>query len=82
MATTRIVVIEDEQIVSKDIQFRLKRFGYEIAGAAASGEEAVALVAETLPDLVMMDVMVVGIAVGPPAVRGRLPVLRHRAVGT
>jgi signal transduction histidine kinase len=67
MATTRIVVIEDEQIVSKDIQFRLKRFGYEIAGAAASGEEAVALVAETLPDLVMMDVMLKGDMTGTEA---------------
>ena len=57
MAGPRIVVVEDEQIVSKDIQMRLKNFGYEIAGAAASGEDAVSLVEETKPDLVLMDVM-------------------------
>jgi signal transduction histidine kinase len=67
MDSTRIVVVEDEQIVSKDIQFRLKRFGYEIAGAAASGEDAVMLVQETKPDLVLMDVMLKGDMMGTEA---------------
>ena len=67
MGGTRILVVEDEQIVSKDIQVRLKRFGYEIAGAAASGEDAISLVNETHPDLVMMDVMLKGDMMGTEA---------------
>lgn len=67
MAGPRIVVVEDEQIVSKDIQIQLKRFGYEIAGAAASGEDAVGLVEHTKPDLVMMDVMLKGDMMGTEA---------------
>lgn len=64
---TRILVVEDEQIVSKDIQIRLKRFGYEIAGAATSGEDAVSLAKETRPDLVMMDIMLKGEMMGTEA---------------
>lgn len=67
MAGSRIVVVEDEQIVSKDIQVRLKKFGYEIAGAAASGEDAIELVGDTRPDLVMMDVMLKGHMLGTEA---------------
>ena len=67
MDAARIMVVEDEQIVSKDIQARLKRFGYEIAGAAASGEDAVALVGDTMPDLVLMDVMLKGEMMGTEA---------------
>ncbi|MBT3605534.1 MAG: response regulator, partial [Candidatus Latescibacteria bacterium] len=67
MDGTRIVVVEDEQIVSKDIQMCLKRFGYEIAGSAASGEDAVSLVKQTQPDLVMMDVMLKGEMMGTEA---------------
>lgn len=67
MENIRILVVEDEQIVSKDIQAQLKRFGYEIAGAAASGEDAIVLVQERKPDLVMMDVMLKGEMMGTEA---------------
>lgn len=67
MDAVRIVVVEDEQIVSKDIQVRLKRFGYEIAGAAASGEDAVSVVKDAQPDLVLMDVMLKGEMMGTEA---------------
>jgi two-component system cell cycle sensor histidine kinase/response regulator CckA len=67
MNSTRILVVEDEQIVSKDIQLRLKRFGYEIVGAVASGEDAIALAKDTRPDLVMMDVMLKGDMMGTEA---------------
>jgi len=67
MDATRILVVEDEQIVSKDIQLRLKRFGYEIAGAAASGEDAISLAKDAQPDLVLMDVMLKGDMMGTEA---------------
>jgi len=55
-----ILVVEDESIVSKDIQMSLKRLGYNICGAAATGEEAVDIARESSPDLILMDIMLKG----------------------
>ncbi len=35
-----VLVVEDERIVSRDIQQRLADLGYRVAGSAVSGEEA------------------------------------------
>jgi two-component system, LytTR family, response regulator LytT len=60
MSKIRVLVIEDESIVSKDIQHSLKRLGYSIAGAAATGEKALELAEEEKPDIVLMDIMLKG----------------------
>lgn len=60
MSKNNILVIEDEAIVSKDIQQSLKKLGYNIVGSAATGEKAVDLALETKPDLVLMDIMLKG----------------------
>ena len=58
--TKSILVVEDESIVSKDIQMSLKRLGYEICGSGATGEEAIDLAREKVPDLILMDIMLKG----------------------
>ena len=60
MSKNNILVIEDEAIVSKDIQQSLKKLGYNIVGSAATGEKAIVLAGETSPDLVLMDIMLKG----------------------
>ncbi len=55
-----ILVIEDESIVSKDIQMSLKRLGYNIVGSASTGEDAVEIANDTHPDLILMDIMLKG----------------------
>ena len=60
MPKKNILVIEDEAIVSKDIQQSLKKLGYNIVGSASTGEKAVILALETKPDLVLMDIMLKG----------------------
>ena len=60
MTKKNILVIEDEAIVSKDIQQSLKKLGYNIVGSAATGEKAVELAKELKPDLVLMDIMLKG----------------------
>ena len=60
MAAKNIVVVEDESIVSKDIQQSLKKLGYNVVGAAATGEKAIELIDEFVPDLVLMDIMLKG----------------------
>ena len=60
MSRTRILIVEDEPIVSRDIQHTIVSFGYEVAATASSGEEAVKKAAEWTPDLVLMDIVLKG----------------------
>lgn len=60
MPGARILIVEDETIVSQDIQRRLKELGYAIAGAAVSGEQAIQQAEATRPDLVLMDIHLKG----------------------
>jgi PAS domain S-box-containing protein len=60
MNPCRIVVVEDEAIVAMDIEERLTAMGYEPAGRAAGGEQALELVEQRHPDLVLMDIRLQG----------------------
>jgi len=60
MGKTNVLVIEDESIVSRDIQQSLKKLGYNVVGSAATGEKAIELAKELLPDIVLMDIMLKG----------------------
>ena len=56
MTTPNILIVEDERIVAKGIEKHLKGLGYEVAGLASTGEEAVRLATEVQPDLILMDI--------------------------
>jgi len=56
----RILVVEDERIVAKDMQTMLQRLGYDVPATAASGQEAIIKAAEIQPDLVLMDIVIKG----------------------
>jgi signal transduction histidine kinase len=65
----RILVVEDEGILVKDLTLRLGRMGYVVDGTAATGEDAVRLARERRPDLILMDVMLRGELDGIEAAR-------------
>lgn len=60
MSKINVLVVEDESIVSKDIQHSLKKLGYNVVGAASTGETAVELAGKERPDIVLMDIMLKG----------------------
>ena len=60
MPKTNVLVVEDESIVSKDIQHSLKKLGYNVVGAASTGERAFELAASEKPDIILMDIMLKG----------------------
>ncbi len=60
MSKINVLVVEDESIVSKDIQHSLKKLGYNVVGAASTGEKAIDLVGTENPDIILMDIMLKG----------------------
>ena len=60
MDKTKIMIVEDENIVALDIQNRLGKLGYQVAGRAATGQEAINMAAEIRPDLILMDIRLKG----------------------
>ncbi|XDD51638.1 adenylate/guanylate cyclase domain-containing protein [Leptospira sp. WS92.C1] len=53
---SRILIVEDENIVARDIQTILRKFGYTSVGIANNGEKAIQMARVTHPDLVLMDI--------------------------
>ncbi len=64
---TRILIVEDERIVAKDIEQTLSRMGYSVVGIAASGEEALHKAAQLSPGLILMDIRLPGVMDGVQA---------------
>ncbi|SDM33973.1 ANTAR domain-containing response regulator [Lentzea albidocapillata] len=52
----RVLVAEDEALIRLDLVEMLREEGYDVAGEAADGEEAIKLATELDPDLVILDV--------------------------
>lgn len=57
---TRIVIAEDEAIIRLDLRELLEEEGYEVVGEAGRGDQAVDLVAQLAPDVVILDVKMPG----------------------
>jgi PAS domain S-box-containing protein len=60
MSTENILVVEDERIVALDISNRLKALGYGVSGVAVSGDQALSMAEARRPDLVLMDIQLMG----------------------
>ncbi len=60
----KILVVEDERIVARDLQVRLTNLGYALSGMASSKEEALISAERERPDLVLMDIRLKGIPDG------------------
>ena len=76
----RILIVEDERIIAIDLQRRLEKFGYQVAGVASTAERAIELAHELLPDIILMDIMLSGETDGIDAAlaireRARIPVI-------
>lgn len=60
----KILVIEDERIVARELQQTLISMGYEVPVTVASADEALRVAAELSPDLAIMDIRIAGPADG------------------
>ena len=59
-APPRILLVEDEAIIARDLQRRLERFGYEVVDIADNGADALSLARQHRPTFVFMDIVIQG----------------------
>jgi len=60
MSKIKILVVEDESLVARDIQNMLLSLGYEVTDIVSSGERAIEAASAAPPDLVLMDIVLKG----------------------
>lgn len=67
MRKTKILIVEDESIVARDIRNMLIGLGYDVTAVVPGAAAAIQKAKETKPDLVLMDVMLQGETTGVEA---------------
>ena len=60
MSKSKILIVEDEVLISRELEARLQGLGYAVAGIATSGEEALQAASELRPEIVLMDIVLKG----------------------
>ncbi len=56
----RVMVVDDEAVISMQLEERLEAMGYDVVGTASSGEEAVDMAIDLRPDIILMDIVMPG----------------------
>jgi CheY-like chemotaxis protein len=57
---SNILIVDDEAIITMQLEERLSAMGYMVAGMAACGEESIEKARRFRPDLVLMDIVMPG----------------------
>ncbi len=57
MDAIRVLLVEDYELVRAGLKALVERSGHEVVGEARNGREALALIEECKPDLVLMDIV-------------------------
>jgi len=60
MEKIRILIVEDEGLIAKDIEDMVRNAGYEVCAVVGTGEEALEKAELTHPDLILMDIVLRG----------------------
>lgn len=56
----RILIVEDEALIAEELQDRLARLGFQVAGVVDTADKAVQSAERERPDLVLMDIRIKG----------------------
>lgn len=59
-SNTRILIVEDENIIAIDIKITLQKLGYKVSSIVNTGERAISAVETDKPNLVLMDISLGG----------------------
>jgi len=56
----QILIVEDQKIAVRDLTIILEAAGYEVCGSFADGEKAIEGISRLVPDLIFLDIRIVG----------------------
>lgn len=56
----KVLIVEDERVVAKDLKQTLESMGYNVIAMAATRDETIACCENQLPDIVLMDIRIKG----------------------
>lgn len=59
-SVTKVLVVEDEVIVARNLANQLQGLGYEVVATASSGAKAIVQALATQPDIILMDIVLKG----------------------
>lgn len=60
MKQVRIFYVEDDEVLSKVIEWRLTKLGHNVCGTSNNGAEAIEKIQQLAPDLVLLDIELQG----------------------
>ncbi|NJL44825.1 MAG: response regulator [Leptolyngbyaceae cyanobacterium SM2_3_12] len=60
MPKPRILIVEDELLIAKNLEQKLKKLNYDVIAMVSSGKEAIEITELQSPDLVLMDIIIKG----------------------
>lgn len=60
MSQIKILIVEDEFLIAKGLARKLENLGYQIGAIVASGEEALEILEDLQPHLILMDIAIEG----------------------
>ncbi len=86
MTNEKILIVEDESIFARSLERMLVEYKYAVIGITSNGEDALKLAEKGEPDLVLMDIKLIGTMDGEDAaalIRSRfgIPVIYLTALG-
>ncbi|MGH2795474.1 MAG: response regulator transcription factor [Actinomycetota bacterium] len=57
MAGKRVLVVDDDRVIQQLLEVNLELEGYQVAGTASDGKEAIKMAEDLKPDLILLDIM-------------------------
>lgn len=60
MDKIRILIVEDEGLIARDIEDMVRNAGYQVCSVVGTGEDAIEKAETTHPDLILMDIILRG----------------------
>lgn len=69
MKSIKVLIVEDEVIIARDLAYHLKEMGLIVSGILMEGEEVEEFVRKEMPDIVLMDISLRGEMDGISAAR-------------
>ena len=64
MRRYKFLIVEDEMLIALQIKNSLVRAGYQVCGLAVSGEQAIEVARAEAPDVILMDIRLLGVMDG------------------